>query len=47
LQKLQAVEKYIGKFTDARRVGDWTSMLREVNAAIASGADASPQVKQD
>ncbi|KAK4714689.1 hypothetical protein R3W88_020596 [Solanum pinnatisectum] len=44
LQKLQAVEKYIGKFTDARRVGDWTSMLREVNAAIASGADASPQL---
>ncbi|KAM3396019.1 TPR repeat-containing thioredoxin TTL1 [Capsicum galapagoense] len=44
LQKLQAVEKHIGKCTDARRVGDWTSTLREANAAIASGADASPQL---
>lgn len=38
------MEKYIVKFTDARRVGDWTRTLREVNAAIASGADASPQL---
>ncbi|XP_059285312.1 TPR repeat-containing thioredoxin TTL1-like [Lycium ferocissimum] len=44
LHKLQAVEKHIGKCTDARRVGDWTSTLREANAAIASGADASPQI---
>lgn len=45
LQKLQAVEKHIGKCTDARRVSDWWSTLREADAAIASGADASPQVK--
>nr|XP_016443778.1 PREDICTED: TPR repeat-containing thioredoxin TTL1-like [Nicotiana tabacum] len=44
LQKLQAVEKHIGKCTDARRVGDWWSTLREADAAIASGADASPQL---
>ncbi|XP_060187752.1 TPR repeat-containing thioredoxin TTL1-like [Lycium barbarum] len=44
LHKLQAVEKHIGKCTDARRVGDWTSTLREASAAIASGADASPQI---
>ncbi|CAN4102951.1 unnamed protein product [Withania somnifera] len=44
LQKLQAVEKHIGKCTDARRIGDWTSTLNEANAAIASGADASHQL---
>ncbi|PIN16562.1 Thioredoxin [Handroanthus impetiginosus] len=44
LQKLQSVEKHLGKCTDARRVGDWRSTLREVDAAIVSGADASPQL---
>ncbi|KAK6134708.1 hypothetical protein DH2020_031556 [Rehmannia glutinosa] len=44
VQKLQNVEKHLSKCTDARRVGDWRSTLREVDAAIASGADASPQL---
>ncbi|CAA2998560.1 TPR repeat-containing thioredoxin TTL1-like [Olea europaea subsp. europaea] len=44
LQKLQAVETHLRKCADARRVGDWRSTLREVNAAIASGADMSPQL---
>ncbi|KAG6393812.1 hypothetical protein SASPL_144386 [Salvia splendens] len=43
MQKLQSVEKHMSKCTAARRGGDWRSMLREVEAAIASGADASPQ----
>ncbi|GFP79615.1 tpr repeat-containing thioredoxin ttl1 [Phtheirospermum japonicum] len=44
VQKLQIIEKHISKCADARRVGDWQSTLREVDAAIASGADASPQL---
>ncbi|KAL0328425.1 UNVERIFIED_CONTAM: TPR repeat-containing thioredoxin TTL1 [Sesamum calycinum] len=44
LQKLQSVEKHLNKCTDARRVGDWKSTLREVDAAIVCGADASPQL---
>ncbi|KAL0443594.1 UNVERIFIED_CONTAM: TPR repeat-containing thioredoxin TTL1 [Sesamum latifolium] len=44
VQKLQSVEKHLSKCSDARRVGDWRSTLREVDAAIASGADASPQL---
>ncbi|GFP78658.1 tpr repeat-containing thioredoxin ttl1 [Phtheirospermum japonicum] len=43
-QKLQSVEKHLIRCADARRVGDWRSTLREVDAAIASGADASPQL---
>ncbi|XP_012477068.1 TPR repeat-containing thioredoxin TTL1 isoform X1 [Gossypium raimondii] len=44
LQKLQAVEKHLCKCTDARRIRDWKSALRETDAAIASGADFSPQL---
>ncbi|KAG8386406.1 hypothetical protein BUALT_Bualt03G0145500 [Buddleja alternifolia] len=44
VQKLQLVEKHLSKCTDSRKVGDWRSTLREVDAAIASGADASPQL---
>lgn len=44
MQKLQSIEMHMSKCTGARRVGDWRSTLREVEAAIASGADASPEV---
>lgn len=44
MQKLQLVEKHLSKCSEARGVGDWRGTLREADAAIASGADASPQV---
>ncbi|CAA0816032.1 TPR repeat-containing thioredoxin TTL1 [Striga hermonthica] len=44
VQKLQCIEKHLSKCTDARKMGDWKSTLREVDATIASGADASPQL---
>ncbi|OEL18247.1 TPR repeat-containing thioredoxin TTL1 [Dichanthelium oligosanthes] len=40
-QKLQEVEMHLGRSTDARKIGDWKSALREVDAAIAAGADSS------
>ncbi|XP_051210589.1 TPR repeat-containing thioredoxin TTL1 [Lolium perenne] len=40
-QKLNEVESHLGKCIDARRVGDWKSALREADAAITNGADAS------
>lgn len=45
VHRLQVVEKHLSKCTDARKVGDWKSALREGDAAIAAGADFSPQVK--
>ncbi|KAG1346451.1 TPR repeat-containing thioredoxin TTL1 [Cocos nucifera] len=42
LQKLQALERHLGKCIDARKIGDWKSALREADAAIAAGADSSP-----
>uniref|UniRef100_A0A5B7ATJ8 Thioredoxin domain-containing protein n=1 Tax=Davidia involucrata TaxID=16924 RepID=A0A5B7ATJ8_DAVIN len=44
LQKLQAVEMHLSKCTDARKICEWRSALRECDAAIAVGADASPQL---
>ncbi|CAK8535022.1 unnamed protein product [Lathyrus sativus] len=42
--KLQLVDKHITKCTGVRRVGDWKSVLRELDGASTAGADASPQL---
>ncbi|KAF8409036.1 hypothetical protein HHK36_005108 [Tetracentron sinense] len=44
LQKLQAVERHLGRCAETRKIGDWKSALREGDAAIAAGAEASPQL---
>ncbi|KAI4333580.1 hypothetical protein L6164_018367 [Bauhinia variegata] len=44
LHKLQLVEKHISKCTDVRRISDWKSVLREIDAVVAAGADSSPQL---
>ncbi|XP_057454360.1 TPR repeat-containing thioredoxin TTL1-like [Lotus japonicus] len=44
MHKLQMVEKHISKCADVRRIGDWKSVLREVDAAVTAGADSSPQL---
>ncbi|KAI9177539.1 hypothetical protein LWI28_016451 [Acer negundo] len=44
LQKLQSIEKHLNRCADSRKTGDWKSALRESDAAIATGADSSPQL---
>ncbi|KHN23937.1 TPR repeat-containing thioredoxin TTL1 [Glycine soja] len=44
LQKLQIVEKHINKCGDVRRIRDWKGVLREVDAAVAAGADSCVQL---
>ncbi|KAK4723482.1 hypothetical protein R3W88_026261 [Solanum pinnatisectum] len=44
LQKLQAVAEHINKCTDARRLEDWTTVLKEAEAATNSGALMSSQL---
>ncbi|GJM94389.1 hypothetical protein PR202_ga11029 [Eleusine coracana subsp. coracana] len=39
--KLQTVENHLGRLLDARKTGEWKTVLRESDAAIASGADSS------
>lgn len=41
LQKLITVEKHLIKCSYARKVSDWKSVLKEVEAAITAGADHS------
>ncbi|KAG0461196.1 hypothetical protein HPP92_021493 [Vanilla planifolia] len=41
MHQVEMVAKHIGRCSDARRNGDWKSALREVDAAIAGGADSS------
>lgn len=45
LQKLKSLEKILNQCADARKSGDWRSALKESEAAIAAGADFSPQVE--
>ncbi|KAH0751480.1 hypothetical protein KY290_004701 [Solanum tuberosum] len=44
LHKLETVENHINKCSDARRLGDWTSVLKEAEAATSRGAEASAQL---
>ncbi|KAM7277920.1 hypothetical protein ACFE04_005054 [Oxalis oulophora] len=44
LEKLQTVEKHLYKCTNARKTGDWQTLLRESDAAVRAGADSSPQL---
>ncbi|PON96416.1 N-terminal acetyltransferase A, auxiliary subunit [Trema orientale] len=44
LQKLKSVEKHLKQCADARKLGDWKSVIREADAALAIGADSSPQL---
>ncbi|KAK9085653.1 hypothetical protein Sjap_026064 [Stephania japonica] len=44
LHKLVTVERHLNRCTEARKSVDWKSALREGDAAIAAGADASPQL---
>ncbi|KAK9269045.1 hypothetical protein L1049_000813 [Liquidambar formosana] len=44
MQKLEAVEKHLSRCANARKICDWKSALREGDAAIAAGADSSPQL---
>lgn len=44
LHKLQTLEKHLTRCADARRSGDWKSVLRETDSAITAGAESSPLV---
>jgi tetratricopeptide (TPR) repeat protein len=45
LQRLQTLEKHLRLCTEARKIGDWRTVISEIDAAIANGADSSPQVR--
>ncbi|PIA57782.1 hypothetical protein AQUCO_00500005v1 [Aquilegia coerulea] len=44
LENLQLLEKHLSRCSDFRRTREWKSALKEADAAIAAGADSSPQL---
>ncbi|KAG2332277.1 hypothetical protein Bca4012_018170 [Brassica carinata] len=44
LQRLQTLEKHLRRCWEARKIGDWRTAVKETDAAIADGADSSPQL---
>ncbi|KAK4749813.1 hypothetical protein SAY87_027262 [Trapa incisa] len=44
LQKLQLIEKHLKSCEEARKMGDWKTAMKEADAALAAGADSSPQL---
>ncbi|CAN6978317.1 hypothetical protein BRARA_I04037 [Brassica rapa] len=44
LQRVQTLEKHLRLCSEARKIGDWKKVITEVDAAIANGADSSPQL---
>lgn len=43
--KVKILQAHLNKCTEARRLGDWNSLIAETNKAISSGADSAPQVR--
>ncbi|XAR49551.1 hypothetical protein NMG60_11032797 [Bertholletia excelsa] len=44
LEKLLLLERHLNRCTDARKIGDWKTVLKECEAAIVAGAESSPQI---
>ncbi|XP_009116538.1 TPR repeat-containing thioredoxin TTL4 [Brassica rapa] len=44
LQRVQTLEKHLRLCSEARKMSDWKKVITEVDAAIANGADSSPQL---
>lgn len=42
--KAKTLQVYLNKCTEARRFGDWITLITATNNAISSGADSAPQV---
>lgn len=44
LAKAKAVQAHLSKCTEARRLRDWNTLIKETGFAITSGADSAPQI---
>ncbi|XP_038880783.1 inactive TPR repeat-containing thioredoxin TTL3 [Benincasa hispida] len=44
LPKVRVVQAHLNKCTEARRLRDWNTLIKETGFAIASGADSAPQI---
>ncbi|KAJ1378156.1 Tetratricopeptide-like helical domain superfamily [Sesbania bispinosa] len=44
IAKVKVLQVHLNKCTEARRSGDWNTLIIETNKAISSGADSAPQI---
>ncbi|KAK8966056.1 TPR repeat-containing thioredoxin TTL1 [Platanthera guangdongensis] len=44
ISKAKAVQVFIGKCSEARKLRDWNSVLKESQSTISAGADSAPQI---
>lgn len=42
--KVKTLQAHLNKCTEARRLGDWSTLITEASNTISSGADSAPQV---
>lgn len=45
LVKVKSLQTHLNKCTEARRLRDWNTLIKETECAISAGADSAPQVK--
>lgn len=45
IAKAEALQVHLNKCTEARRLRDWNTLIKETKAAISSGADSAPAVR--
>ncbi|CAM6034116.1 unnamed protein product [Sphagnum compactum] len=44
IQRLEMIEKHLMRCSEAKKVSDWNTIVRESEAAITAGADSAPQI---
>lgn len=44
--KAKALQLHLNKCTEAKRLRDWNTLIKETRAAISDGADSAPQVSK-
>ncbi|XP_002533142.2 inactive TPR repeat-containing thioredoxin TTL3 [Ricinus communis] len=44
IAKAKGLQVHLNKCTEARRLRDWNTLIKETKAAISSGADSAPQI---
>ena len=44
IARVKNLQVHLNKCTEARRLGDWNTLIKETRNAISSGADSAPQV---
>lgn len=47
IAKAKTLQTLLQRCTEARKLRDWNSLIRESDRAISSGADSAPQVRID